>query len=157
MTGTGEYDPTGQALRLAEAQAGARYFADMAQALQASLSWDTERMGTELYPVVMHALDSIEDTREACEEAAKALEDRRDRLIMELNADGEGIQIGLEIPRALYGEMERCIAINTARGEALTAPDFIVKLLTEYANQHRDEINRFEEQHSEYTESGKQR
>lgn len=152
MTGTGEYDPTEQALRLAEAQAGARYFADIAQALRSSLTWDTERMGTELYPLIMRALDGIEDTREACERAAKALEDRADTLITELNAHRERVQIGVEIPQELYDKLDRQRAINTARCEVPTTADLIVELLKDYVDQHRDEINRFEEQHSEHRE-----
>lgn len=61
MTETGEYDPNEQAQRIAEAQAGARYFADMAQNLRSSLTWDAERIGAELYPVVMRALDGLEE------------------------------------------------------------------------------------------------
>ena len=83
MTETEEYDTYEQSLRYAEIRAGARYFADMAQALRSSLTWDTERAG-DLYPVMMHALNGIEDTREACEIAAKALDDRADMLIQEI-------------------------------------------------------------------------
>lgn len=152
MTRIGEYDPTEQALRYAEIRAGARYFADIAQALRSSLTWDTERMGTELYPVVMRALDGIEDTREACERVAEALEDRADTLITELNAHRERVQIGVGIPQELYDELDRRRAINTTRCEVPTTADLIVELLKEYVDQHRDEINRFEEQHSEHRE-----
>lgn len=146
MTETGEYDPAEQAQRIAEAQAGARYFADMAQALQASLSWDTERMGTELYPVVMRALDAIEEAREASEEAAKALEDRRDKLTTEMNAHRERVQINVKIPQALYDEMEKLkIVRKLAEKEDLTTTDLVTELLTGYMDQHRDEIREMEE------------
>lgn len=83
MTETEEYDTYEQSLRYAEIRAGARYFADMAQFLQASLSWNADRVG-DLYPVMMRALDAIEEAREASEEAAKALDERADTLIQEI-------------------------------------------------------------------------
>jgi len=144
MTETGEYDPSEMVQRIVEAQAGARYFADMAQALQASLSWDTERAG-DLYPVMMRALDGIEDTREACEEAAKALEDRADALKREMYAHGRK-QIGVKIPQDLYSELEKLkIVRKLAEKEDLTTTDLVIELLTGYMDQHRHEIKEMEE------------
>ena len=145
MTETGEYDPSEMAQRIAEAQAGARYFADMAQSLQSSLTWDTERAG-DLYPVMMDALNGIEDTREACEEAAKALEDMADALKREMYAYGGRVQINVKIPQELYDEMEKLkIVRKLAEKEDLTTTDLVTELLTGYMGRHQDEIREMEE------------
>jgi len=145
MTETGEYGPAEQAQRIAEAQAGARYFADMAQALQASLSWNADRAG-DLYPVMMDALDAIEEARNTCERAAKALDDRADALKREMYAYGGRVQINVKIPQELYDEMEKLkIVRKLAEKEDLTTTNLVTELLTGYMDQHRDEIKEMEE------------
>lgn len=137
------YDPTELAQSIADAQAGARYFTDMAQALNGSLTWDTERMGAELYPVIMHALDSIEDAKKACGEASERLEARAEALRSEMRSHGGRKQIGVKIPQELYEELERLKIVRDFEGETLTTTDLITGFLTSYMDEHRHEIAEF--------------
>ena len=152
MTETGEYDPSEMVQRIAEAQAGARYFADMAQALQASLSWDAERAG-DLYPVMMDALDAIEEARNTCERAAKALEDRADALKGEIRAHQRRKLIGFRVPEELYEDLETLRAIAYAKKSGWSLNKELNAYLETFIEQNRAKIDAFRERNRpEHTE-----
>lgn len=122
----------------------------MAQALRSSLTWDTERMGTELYPVVMRALDAIEEAREASEEAAKALDERADTLIQELNRTERGTaqpkrQMTLRLPIETFEDVETLRMIKKCNEEDWSANETIAQLIIDYVEKHRTEITEFQE------------
>ncbi len=144
MTETGEYDPSEMALRIAEAQAGARYFADMAQNLRSSLTWDAERAG-DLYPVMMDALNGIEDTREACERAAKALDDRADALKGEMHAHQRRKLVGFRVPEELYEDLETLRAIAYAKKSGWSLNKELNAYLETFIEQNRAKIDAFRE------------